>query len=250
GFLYAYVVFLTADICLLLLSSQQSPEQFHAFHAKKAVVAQRLQDAGTLDAIAAAVESRRAWRPHADLPLLVHFVYKNELTGECAAPEPAFPFASPVRDGDSADDAESEDAEAHTRLLTHYAKLHHIMYPSEYRSSDAESFSPVGGGAGARGDVSSTGSSKSAGSQALGSRTPGLHDAIASRLTFARSECGLFVGMCTDEYRLYACFDSLASVAEAKEQCELLVERLRRDDTLASPPHFAPGFGSQSSLWP
>lgn len=247
------MVFLTADICLLLLSSQQSPEQFHAFHAKKAVVAQRLEAIGALAAIAAALENHSAWRPHVDLPLLTHFIYKNELTGECATPEPAFPFASPAlsnsSDTSGAATAASEDtgdADAAMQLLNQYAKLHHIMYPSEMESSSS------GGGSGDSADVGPRSGNTNAKSQALGSRTPGLHDAVASRLTFARSDSGLFVGTCTDEYRLYACFDSLASVTEAKEQCELLVERLRRDDTLTSPPHFAPGFGSQtpSLLWP
>uniref|UniRef100_K3WJ71 Vacuolar fusion protein MON1 homolog n=1 Tax=Globisporangium ultimum (strain ATCC 200006 / CBS 805.95 / DAOM BR144) TaxID=431595 RepID=K3WJ71_GLOUD len=218
GFLYAYVVFLTADICLLLLSSQQSPEQFHSFHAKKEFIADQLAQAGTIDAIHDAVQSQSEpgsarWQPHGDLPLLSHFIYKNELTGECATSELEFPF-------------DNEDVATNTLLLNQYAKLHHVMYPFV----------------------------KAHKSQAIGKRRSSnlKQGAIASRMTFARSEHGLFIGMCTDEHRLYACFDSLTSVTEARQQCQVLAERLRYDDELVSPPFFVTGFGggSSRSLWP
>lgn len=222
GFLYAYVVFLTADICLLLLSSQQSPEQFHAFHAKKEFLAQRLRHAGALESIHNSLQSHGScWKPHGDLPLLTHFIYKNELTGECVTPELDFPF-------------ENQDHDTNLELLSQYAKLHHVMYPAESTQNK---------------QVGMNASS----SQPLGKRLPGLHEKIASRLAFVRSESGLFLGSCTDEYRLYACFDSLASVTEAKDQCQLLVERLRRDEGLMAPPFFVSGFGASSgglSMWP
>lgn len=226
GFLYAYVVFLTADICLLLLSSQQSPEQFHAFHAKKEFMAQRLLHAGALESIHNSVQSHGSWKPHGDLPLLTHFIYKNELTGECVTPELDFPF-------------EDDDHDTNMHLLGQYAKLHHVMYPTKASAPSS-------------GSDSTTKSKPN--NQPLGKRLPGLHDKIASRLAFVRSESGLFLGSCTDEYRLYACFDSLASVTEAKDQCQLLVERLRRDEGLMAPPFFVSGFGggasSGLSMWP
>lgn len=222
------MVFLTADICLLLLSSQQSPEQFHAFHAKKELMAQRLLHAGALESIHNSVQCHGAWKPHGDLPLLTHFIYKNELTGECIAPELDFPF-------------DDHDHDTSMQLLSQYAKLHHVMYPTKAASA-SESTTP-----------SKQQATKN--SQPLGKRLPGLHDKIASRLAFVRSESGLFLGACTDEYRLYACFDSLASVTEAKDQCQLLVERLRRDDGLMAPSFFVSGFGggaisSGLSMWP
>lgn len=225
GFLYAYVVFLTADICLVLLSSQQSPAQFHAFHAKKERMAQRLSTAGALERIHSAVTQHAQWTPHGDLPLLAHFIYKSELTGECAAPALGFPFAT-VSTAES--DSESDAAAAH--LLSQYAKLHYTMFPSQRhrRGAHAQVAPPH---------------------QALGKRPPGQQDAVASRLVFARTEGGLFLGQCTDEYRLYACFDALASVAEAREQCQLLVERLRRDETLMAPALFASS-SSTLSMWP
>ncbi|CAI5738059.1 unnamed protein product [Hyaloperonospora brassicae] len=117
GFLYAYVAFLTTDVCLLLLSSQPSPEQCPHFQAKKVFVARRLEDSGAMDDIRASLRNHSEWRPHRDLPLLLHFIYKNELTGECAEPALGFPF---------------DDADFHTRLqlLNAYATVHHLMFPS------------------------------------------------------------------------------------------------------------------------
>ncbi|RLN44081.1 hypothetical protein BBJ28_00017902 [Nothophytophthora sp. Chile5] len=196
GFLYAYVVFLTADVCLLLLSSQQSPEQFPHFQAKKAFVTQRLLELGAMAAIQTSVQRRALWKPHGDLPLLHHFIYKNELTGECATPELAFPF----------DDG---DFETRLLLLNQYAKLQHLMFPVPAESQHRES-------------------------QVLGKRLPSLQEATAARMVYARSATGLFVGLCSADYRLYAWFDSLAAVTEAREQMQLLLDRLRRDEELMS----------------
>lgn len=65
---------------------------------------------------------------------------------------------------------------------------------------------------------------------------------------------GLLLGQCTDEYRLFACFDALVSVAEAREQCQVLVERVRRDATLMVPLFFSSSRsasgGVSLSWWP
>ncbi|KAG3093358.1 hypothetical protein PI125_g16874 [Phytophthora idaei] len=117
GFLYAYVVFLTSDVCLLLLSSQQSPEQFPHFQAKKEFVAQRLEDIGAMEEIDFSIQNHSEWQPHSDLPLLHHFIYKNELTGECAEPDLTFPF-------------DDNDFGTRVQLLNQYAKLQHLMFPT------------------------------------------------------------------------------------------------------------------------
>jgi hypothetical protein len=216
GFLYAYVVFLTTDVCLLLLSSQQSPEQFPHFQAKKAFVAQRLEEIGAMHAIAASVENHSDWQPHSDLPLLHHFVYKNELTGECAVPELAFPF-------------DGGDLDTRLQLLSQYAKLQHLMFPTPAAPQHREV-------------------------QVLGKRLSSLQEATAARMAYERSDTGLFVGMCSADYRLYAWFASLATISDAREQMQVLLDRLRHDEELMSVALFlsSGGFPSVSSLgmWP
>ncbi|KAK1931308.1 Vacuolar fusion protein MON1 A [Phytophthora citrophthora] len=215
GFLYAYVVFLTSDVCLLLLSSQQSPEQFPHFQAKKEFVTQRLEEIGAMEAIDSSVKNVSKWQPHSDIPLLHHFIYKNELTGECAEPELSFPF-------------ENEDFGTRLQLLNQYAKVHHLMFP------------PV--------------DPKDHKSQVLGKRISSLQEATAARMVYERSDSGLFVGMCSADYRLFAWFDSLATISDAREQMQVLVDRLRHDEGLMSVALFlsSSGFPSVSALgmWP
>ncbi|KAG7396593.1 Vacuolar fusion protein mon1b [Phytophthora boehmeriae] len=216
GFLYAYVVFLTSDVCLLLLSSQQSPEQFPYFQAKKEFVARRLKEMGAMAAISASIQSRSLWRPHDDLPLLHHFVFKNELTGECAMPELSFPF-------------DDEDFGTRVLLLNQYAKLQHLMFPTPAEAQSQES-------------------------QVLGKRLPSLQEATAARMAYERSDNGLFVGMCSADCRLFVWFDSLATVPNAREQMQVLLDRLRHDEELMSVAMFlsSTGFPSVGSLamWP
>ncbi|KAH7472273.1 Vacuolar fusion protein MON1-like protein A [Phytophthora ramorum] len=216
GFLYAYVVFLTSDVCLLLLSSQQSPEQFPHFQATKVFVAQRLEEIGAMEDISASIKNHAAWQPHGDLPLLHHFIYKNELTGECARPELVFPF-------------DEEDFGTRVQLLNQYAKLQHLMFPAPAEAESRES-------------------------QVLGKRLSTLQEATAARMAYERSDSGLFVGMCSADYRLYVWFDSLATISDAREQMQVLLDRLRHDEELMSVALFLSGggFPSVSSLgmWP
>ncbi|KUF84920.1 hypothetical protein AM588_10001078 [Phytophthora nicotianae] len=215
GFLYAYVVFLTSDVCLLLLSSQQSPEQFPQFQAKKEFVSQRLQEIGAMEAIESSVKNHSEWQPHSDLPLLHHFIYKNELTGECGEPELTFPF-------------DDKDFGTRVQLLNQYAKLQHLMFP--------------------------TSDSQIRESQVLGKRLSSLQESTAARMVYERSDTGLFVGMCSVDYRLYVWFDSLATIPDAREQMQVLLDRLRHDEELMSVALFlsSSGFPSVSSLgmWP
>eukprot|EP00644_Phytophthora_capsici_P000468 jgi/Phyca11/525682/estExt2_fgenesh1_pm.C_PHYCAscaffold_40242 len=214
GFLYAYVVFLSTDVCLLLLSSQQSPEQFPHFQAKKEFVAQRLEDIGAMEEIDSSIKNLSKWQPHNDLPLLHHFIYKNELTGECAEPELSFPF-------------ENNDFGTRVQLLNQYAKVQHLMFPSV--------------------------DSPNRTSQVLGKRLSSLQEATAARMVYERSDSGLFVGMCSADYRLFAWFDSLATISDAREQLQVLLDRLRHDEELMSIAFLSSsGFPSVSALgmWP
>ncbi|KAE9103879.1 hypothetical protein PF010_g13582 [Phytophthora fragariae] len=216
GFLYAYVVFLTSDVCLLLLSSQQSPEQFPHFQAKREFVKLRLEEIGAMEAIDASVKNHSEWQPHSDLPLLHHFIYKNELTGECAGPELSFPF-------------DGGDFSMRLQLLNQYAKVHHLMFPTPAETQNRES-------------------------QVLGKRLSSLQEATAARMVYERSDSGLFVGMCSADYRLFVWFDSLATISDAREQMQVLLDRLRHDEELMSVTLFLSGgrFPSVSSLgmWP
>ncbi|KAG6947202.1 hypothetical protein JG687_00016259 [Phytophthora cactorum] len=192
GFLYAYVVFLTSDVCLLLLSSQQSPEQFPHFQAKKEFVAQRLEDIGAMEEIDSSIQNHSEWQPHSDLPLLHHFIYKNELTGECAEPDLTFPF-------------DDKDFGTRVQLLNQYAKLQHLMFPTPADPQTRES-------------------------QVLGKRLSSLQDTTAARMVYERSDTGLFVGMCSADYRLFVWFDSLATISDARKQMQVLLDRLRHDE--------------------
>ncbi|UIZ23368.1 hypothetical protein KXD40_007700 [Peronospora effusa] len=216
GFLYAYVVFLTNDVCLLLLSSQQSPEQFPHFQAKKEFVAQRLEEIGAMDDIEVSLKNHSEWQPHSDLPLLQHFIYKNELTGECAESELTFPF-------------DNEDFGTRLELLNQYATVHHLMFPTPANHQARES-------------------------QVLGKRLSSLQEATAARMVYERSEMGLFVGMCSADYRLFVWFDSLVTICDAREQIQVLLDRLRHDEKLMSIALFlsSSGFPSTSLLgmWP
>lgn len=208
--MHAYVVFLTSDVCLLLLSSQQSPEQFPQYQIKKLCVAKRLDEIGAMKAIHSSLENFPEWQPHCDLPLLHHFIYKNELTGECVEPELSFPL-------------DNEDFETRVQVLNQYAKLQHLM------------FSPPA-------DVHE--------SQTLGKPLSTLQERTVSRMVYERSDAGLFVGMCSADYRLYVWFDSLAIISDAREQVQVILDRLRHDDELMSIALYFSntGFPSVSSL--
>lgn len=203
GFLHAYVAFLSTEIALVLLSTQQSPEQFHHFQYKRTLIERRLNDTGSMDRLIAAILEQNVWRPHRDLPLLHHFVYKNELTGECATPVLEFPF----HDNDTA-----------ILLLNQYAELDHLMFPS---SNDLNS-------------------------QILGKPLGTFQESVAARIVVQRTSNALYVALCSDEYRLYAWFDSLSETTDAQEQCHFLLDRLRRDDELIATPMLT----SSLSLWP
>ncbi|KAF4321387.1 hypothetical protein BBO99_00004949 [Phytophthora kernoviae] len=196
--------------------SQQSPEQFPYFQAKKAFVARRLEEMGAMTAIHTSIQSHSLWRPHDDLPLLHHFIFKNELTGECAMPELSFPF-------------DGEDFGTCVMLLNQYAKLQHLMFPTPAEVQNRES-------------------------QVLGKRLASLQEATAARMVYERSDTGLFVGMCSADCRLFVWFDSLATVPNAREQMQVLLDRLRHDEELMSVALLlsSNGFPSVGSLamWP
>lgn len=216
GFLHAYVVFLAPELCMVLLSSDQSPEQFPRFQAKRSFVAQRLQELDAVAAVTRALDAFPEWQPHADLPLLQHFVFKSEASGQCAAPALAFPL----------DDGDQDTKE---RLLEAFARLHQLMYRPAATLASAT-------------DGESGGES-----QALGARLPNLSELVASRLVFERREEGLFLGVGSDDHRLIACFDALATVADARDQAHVLLERLKRDELLVTPADLGV---VGSSMWP
>ncbi|ETP55198.1 hypothetical protein F442_00231 [Phytophthora nicotianae P10297] len=168
-----------------------------------------------MEAIESSVKNHSEWQPHSDLPLLHHFIYKNELTGECGEPELTFPF-------------DDKDFGTRVQLLNQYAKLQHLMFP--------------------------TSDSQTRESQVLGKRLSSLQESTAARMVYERSDTGLFVGMCSVDYRLYVWFDSLATIPDAREQMQVLLDRLRHDEELMSVALFlsSSGFPSVSSLgmWP
>ncbi|TMW55565.1 hypothetical protein Poli38472_010447 [Pythium oligandrum] len=115
GFLHAYIAFIAPDIALVLLSTQQSPAQFHQFQGKRAFIQERLQKIGAIEQIHESMAHMPSWKPHCDLPLLHHFIYKNEITGECASPSLEFPF---------------DDPQVEVELLDQYAQVLQLMFPS------------------------------------------------------------------------------------------------------------------------
>ncbi|TDH71874.1 hypothetical protein CCR75_001077 [Bremia lactucae] len=216
GFLHAYVVFLTNDVCLLLFSSEQSLDEFPFFQAKKKTIARRLEECGALEAIIASVKHHSEWQLHFDLPLLHHFIYKNELTGECAEPELTFPF-------------DGKDFETRVQLLNQYAKLQHLMFPAPKDGPAREC-------------------------QRFGKRLATLQETTAARMVYERSDTGLFFGMCSADYRLFVWFDSLSSITDAREQIQVLLNRLRHDEELMSVTLFRSNTGFPSvrafGMWP
>ncbi|KAI9914435.1 hypothetical protein PsorP6_006984 [Peronosclerospora sorghi] len=112
GFLYAYVVFLSPHISLLLLSSDASPDHFPSFQATKTRIVQALADMNAMRAIQKALTQQLQWQPHKHLPLVRHFIYKNELTGECT--HPSLP----------------DHLDTCVQVLNQYAKLYYIMFPT------------------------------------------------------------------------------------------------------------------------
>ncbi|KAL7679071.1 putative vacuolar fusion protein Mon1 [Plasmopara halstedii] len=216
GFLYAYMVFLTSDVCLLLLSSQQSPEQFPHFQARKEYVVRHLHASGAMKAIESSLKNFSKWQPHCDLRLLNHFIFKNELTGECVEPELVFPF-------------DNDDFETRVQVMNQYAKLQHLMFSAPVNSQTHES-------------------------QILGKPLSSLRENTAARMVYERSDTGLFVGMCSADYRIFVWFDSLSSISDARDQIQVLLERLRHDEELMSVALYisSSGYSSVSSLgmWP
>ncbi|ETP55193.1 hypothetical protein F442_00236, partial [Phytophthora nicotianae P10297] len=65
-------------------------------------------------------------------------------------------------------------------------------------------------------------------------------------MVYERSDTGLFVGMCSVDYRLYVWFDSLATISDAREQMQVLLDRLRHDEELMSVALFLSSTGFPS----
>ncbi|KAF0689651.1 Aste57867_18924 [Aphanomyces stellatus] len=114
GFLYGYVVFLTPDVHVVLLSTDQAHTQFHAFQERTQDVLRPLLDTAGL------LEQPPPGRPASLLPrrfvpLLVHFLYQHERTHEVVTP----PFA---------DCAVLDTPQWRTHILRQYCTLHRRLH--------------------------------------------------------------------------------------------------------------------------
>lgn len=79
GFLYSYVGYLDPQnsICLLLISANEDPEQFHACCQSRAEIQRVMEERGHLPAIAeASNEQRKAITRYSNGAMAFHFLYK------------------------------------------------------------------------------------------------------------------------------------------------------------------------------
>ena len=74
GFLYAYIVFVAPEVCMLLVTPKQTPEQFHLCQRAKATIVDKLASTGTLAAIETALKKAGEGLPGGDIPELVHYL--------------------------------------------------------------------------------------------------------------------------------------------------------------------------------
>jgi hypothetical protein len=232
GFLYAYVVFLTEEICLLLLSSKESPEQFHLFQNQKNIITNHLETLNAYAKIDFALYSFSQWRPHRDIDYLKHFIYKNELTCQCICPE--------EEKEEKEDEEKVYKQQVNMDRMQQYTRLHTQM-------------------------ISMSTTSNISTSQVL---TKPLYmmngSSILSKLMYLEEEAnGLYMGIATEHDRLYAFFQvpsGLLTPVEAQQSCEVLLQLLRKDEQLVIPSttlstnamgtsSFSSSFTSYSS-WP
>ncbi|GLD96595.1 hypothetical protein PINS_up005278 [Pythium insidiosum] len=81
--------------------------------------------------------------------------------------------------------------------------------------------------------------------QTLGKRG-NFPDTAAARTVMHRSASALYVGLCSEDFRLFAWFDVLTATTDAHDQCQFLLDRLKQDDELMS----VSLFGTALSMWP
>ena len=58
GFLYAYIVFIAEDICLLIITPKQTPEQFHHCQTAKTRIVEQLNSTSMLQSIQTALAKK------------------------------------------------------------------------------------------------------------------------------------------------------------------------------------------------
>lgn len=96
GFLYAYVTFLSGDLCLGMVSS--SSDDFEQLHAAKARVREGLEQGGLMAKLRQARANRHL---HVDevgaaVPEMRHFLYKSAAAQQFVMPLPAPPYDTQV----------------------------------------------------------------------------------------------------------------------------------------------------------
>ena len=63
GFLYAYIVFIAADVCLLLITPKQTPEQFHHCQTAKARIEEQVTSSKVLETVMDALKNKDQQMP-------------------------------------------------------------------------------------------------------------------------------------------------------------------------------------------
>ena len=182
---------------LILLSSCPLPSQFHIFQAERHRLSAQLDQINAFEAIDNSRKAYRTWRLQEEIPQegLLHFVYKNEQTGECVISPWTTPF-------------ESISETCKVSHLERYLQLHQRMTYTECSSRKSQKSQLIG---------------KSLGFGAFHVHCMVLNDRIT-----------LVVALHSEESRLYATFDALCDTLDAESACKDLCVRLKQDDMLMS----------------
>ena len=192
GFLYAYIVFVAPEVCMLLVTPKQTPEQFHLCQRAKASIVDKLGSSGTLAAIETALKKAGEGLPGGDIPELVHYLYKADgaATHQCLSP--GFP---------------PQYAEAGRRalLLQRYQRAHTLLHTRVGARAGA------GGGGGAA-------------AAAAAASTP------RHKTVYELDSEALVVAQVGSDYELYAVFGPLVDSAVAAACCARLVRAIKKDD--------------------
>ncbi|EQC38780.1 hypothetical protein SDRG_03739 [Saprolegnia diclina VS20] len=124
GFVYAYIVYTSVDICTILISTNESQDQFHTFQTlHNNQISRALMHLLSFQPplVADAPPSLASYLPPAYEPLLVHFVYQHARSHEVVSPSfqdaPAF-----------------QDPAFQRQVLMHYHTLHQHLHSAGHRA--------------------------------------------------------------------------------------------------------------------
>ncbi|OQR88332.1 SAND-like [Achlya hypogyna] len=202
GFVYAYIVFTTLDICTILISTNESQTQFHTFqdlhneHISRALI-QLVSTSPPIVALTPLPISH--YLPPQYQPLLVHFLYQHGRTHQVV-----YPSFQGLDDvclflTNGTDATACEDPAFQQEILRHYHTLHRHLHGADHRSAIRR----------------------------VGVASPKDSEPVAS-VYFFRTDTLLVMGRVLEKQAgiIYICCEALVTAEDADVICDRLVARV------------------------